>query len=122
MKIMLHEFMAQWELDHPHIVPLLGLSQPEDGRSVACGIFPWYPRGTLDKYLQEEGSSATGHLYAWVRLFHSLSSNSHFPLFQVGQLIDGMHYLHTRQIPVIHGDLRTVSVLLQCIIICMRDS
>jgi hypothetical protein len=64
MKAFFKEALVQWDLDHQHIVPFLGISQNIDG-SALCTIFPWYNNGTLEEHLKTKPVSAE-ELYQWV--------------------------------------------------------
>ncbi|KAJ7483908.1 kinase-like domain-containing protein [Mycena galericulata] len=83
--------VAVWcRLDHPNVVPLLGITY-DFGTSLSM-VSPWVPKGTLHSYLK------SGE--AQMRHFGGL-------LMDVAQ---GLAYLHSQN--VIHGDLHPANILI----------
>ncbi|KAG8950733.1 hypothetical protein FRC04_007152 [Tulasnella sp. 424] len=75
-------------LHHPHILELLGFAF-DNGRP--CLISPWCEYGTLQDYLKKYPNPDRRML--------------------VRQIAEGLSYLHSRSPPVIHGDFKTMNIL-----------
>ncbi|TFK35601.1 kinase-like domain-containing protein [Crucibulum laeve] len=71
-------------LQHPNIAEFLGVSFPMGGRPAL--VMRWYENGTAPEYLK----------------LHLDANKFRFVL----DVASGLEYLHTRQPPVIHGDLK----------------
>ncbi|KAI9207839.1 kinase-like domain-containing protein [Polychytrium aggregatum] len=89
------EVRVWYQLDHPHILPLLGACDKDEtggGSLRPFMVSPFMPRGTLSTYVSDHTPRSEERL----RL-----------LFQVAA---GMAYLHSKDI--IHGDLKANNILL----------
>ncbi|KAJ7459289.1 kinase-like domain-containing protein, partial [Mycena latifolia] len=79
-----------WQgLQHPYIVPLLGIDH-ETFPSSFCMVSPWMKNGTVLKYLRDRGRGDIRRL-----------------LLEIAQALE---YLHSKNI--VHGDLRGANVLI----------
>ncbi|KAG8916408.1 hypothetical protein FRC01_003170 [Tulasnella sp. 417] len=76
-------------LRHPHVLELLGFAFVDNARP--CLISPWCKYGTLQDYLK-------------------IYRNPDRPTL-VRQVAEGLGYLHSRSPPVIHGDFKTMNIL-----------
>ncbi|KAJ3994707.1 kinase-like domain-containing protein, partial [Lentinula boryana] len=89
------------QLKHPNILPILGVSTELFFPSF-CLISPWMENGTIMSYLKHNPT------------FDLLSA--------LRDISAGLCYLHTREPPIIHGDIRGANILitrdLRC---CLAD-
>ncbi|KAG8947064.1 hypothetical protein FRC04_011244 [Tulasnella sp. 424] len=78
-----------WDgLDHPNIVPLIGWTEGPD----LSLISPWYERGNLHRHLKNLSDAEK------IRLLLGIAK--------------ALEYLHSRNPPVVHGDLKPGNILL----------
>ncbi|KAG8956423.1 hypothetical protein FRC03_010858 [Tulasnella sp. 419] len=75
-------------LNHPHIVPLIGYQFHPS----TCLLSPWYDYGHVMSYLQRHPNADRIKL--------------------IKQVAEGVLYLHTRDNPVVHGDLKPDNILI----------
>ncbi|KAF8307628.1 kinase-like protein, partial [Clavulina sp. PMI_390] len=87
------EAITHSQLDHPHIIPFLGIYH-EGVDSPPITILPFMERGSLQDLLAD-----------------SLIGQNTLASILVG-ISSGVHYLHSRRPPIIHGDLHPGNVLL----------
>ncbi|KAF8190021.1 kinase-like domain-containing protein [Mycena galopus ATCC 62051] len=83
-----HEALVWQSLDHPFILPLLGIDRSTFAPSF-CMVSPWMRHGTVLKYLRDRGREDVNRL-----------------LLEIAQ---GLDYLHSTNI--VHGDLRGTNIL-----------
>ncbi|KIK63208.1 hypothetical protein GYMLUDRAFT_163508, partial [Collybiopsis luxurians FD-317 M1] len=91
-----HEALVWRQLKHPNILPLLGANVDLFSPSF-CLISPWMENRNVISYLKQNPQ-------------HSLPSI-------LCEIAAGLHYLHSRDPPLIHGDIRGVRVILLPLII-----
>ncbi|KAF9074325.1 kinase-like domain-containing protein [Rhodocollybia butyracea] len=95
------EALVWRQLKHPNILPLLGVNTELFFPSF-CLISPWMKNKDINAYLRENPN-------------HDLSS-------VLSDIASGLHYLHSRKPPIIHGDIRGANILvaddLRC---CLAD-
>ncbi|KAF9255402.1 kinase-like protein [Marasmius fiardii PR-910] len=93
---LLREYMREaivWQqLQHPNLLPFMGMYYFNEARSQLCLVSPWMERGNLDRFLK---STAREHV-------------DHYSL--VYDVASGLAYLHSRKI--VHGDLKGVNILI----------
>jgi serine/threonine protein kinase len=97
------------ELDHPNILPFLGvdtqLKQPS-----YCLISPWMKNGNALSYLKAHPSADR------LLLVRSLQISDACPIFtsrgQIKDVVSGLKFLHYREPPIVHGDIKCVSVII----------
>ncbi|KAJ6573535.1 kinase-like domain-containing protein [Mycena vulgaris] len=78
-----------WQtLEHKYVLPLIGIDR-ESFPSSFCMVSPWMKRGTLLKYLNENGRDDLDKMLL--------------------QVAEGLAYLHSMN--VVHGDLRGTNIL-----------
>jgi len=91
-KVLRRELGLLKRLEHPNIVPLLGVTK---GFGPIPGVvFPWMSNGSLHSFLKNKGQTLT--LVERLQLLQGIGS--------------GLEYLHS--IPVFHGDLHSGNVLI----------
>ncbi|KIK57885.1 hypothetical protein GYMLUDRAFT_228459 [Collybiopsis luxurians FD-317 M1] len=88
-KQFLHEALIWRQLKHPNVLPLLGVSSELFFPSF-CLISPWMANSNIMAYLKRNPQ-------------HNLSQT-------FLDISSGLNYLHSRSPPIIHGDIRGVSV------------
>ena len=88
-----HESQTMLQLRDPSVVHLYGVTKIKPYRMV----LEYCELGSLDRYLQKKAVSEV----SWKLRFH-LSTG----------IASGLHYLHTYQPIIIHGDLKSLNVLL----------
>ncbi|CAE6502669.1 unnamed protein product [Rhizoctonia solani] len=81
------ELLTWLQLDHPNVLPLLGLAIFNDGLSM---VSPWMPYGNLRAYLQRNKDSG-------VRMGFC------------EQIRTGLVYIHSKD--VVHGDMKAMNVM-----------
>ncbi|KIO28290.1 hypothetical protein M407DRAFT_72016, partial [Tulasnella calospora MUT 4182] len=79
-------------LDHPHIVKIIGFVEDMKKR-IAWLVFPWEANGNVREFLL----SGKWELPERVSLIRDVAS--------------GLEYLHSRQPPIRHGDLKSFNIL-----------
>ncbi|KAL0567524.1 Rho guanine nucleotide exchange factor, partial [Marasmius crinis-equi] len=93
VEIVIREFLREaiiWrQLEHPNVLPFLGLYFMNDTR--ICLISPWMENGNLVQYLKAKTRAEVKHLLL------------------VFDVANGLAHLHSRQ--VVHADLKGVNVL-----------
>ncbi|KAF8183881.1 kinase-like domain-containing protein [Mycena galopus ATCC 62051] len=93
------EVLVWRELQHPHILPCLGINGDSFPSSL-CLVSPWMEHGTVMNYLKEHGHENIDRL-----------------LYEIAQ---GLEYLHSGGI--VHGDLRGTNILItQDLSACLAD-
>lgn len=80
------------KISHPHIVKLLGFVE-EIENGIAWMVFPWESNGNVREFLR----SGEWHIPERVSLIKDVAS--------------GLEYLHSRQPPIRHGDLKSLNIL-----------
>jgi len=99
LKLCLREAWTWSQLNHPNIVPLLGVANHADLRgtdSALCMISPWSSHGNAEIYVQH------------------LSPNTVSVLDLCLDIATALEYLHRFVPPIIHGDLKANNVLIYC--------
>ncbi|KAK7462961.1 hypothetical protein VKT23_007542 [Stygiomarasmius scandens] len=89
------------QLDHPNVLPFLGVNTNlfEPG---FCLVSPWMSNGDIMSFLK--------------------THPDHNRISCLGQIAEGMNYLHSLQPPIVHGDIKGLNILVsddhQC---CLAD-
>ncbi|KAJ7915920.1 kinase-like domain-containing protein [Mycena leptocephala] len=86
------EVKVWWRLQHPNVIPLLGISF--DHGEYMSMISPWMEGGPLNSHLQKHASTL------------GIEEKLKF----LNEIADGLQYLHNNRI--VHGDLTTANILL----------
>lgn len=111
-----HEAIMWRHLQHPHIVPFLGVAGSHE--SAFTLVSEWMPHGTIAAFLQRR---PTENRLVYVRFksnIQSIMTNLRFP--QIRDIIRGLRYLH--MLGIIHGDLKSVRCLRSNVLMCLRKS
>ncbi|KAK1218098.1 MAP kinase kinase kinase activity protein [Marasmius sp. AFHP31] len=88
----LREAIVWKQLDHPNILPFLGIYYLDDTRQRICLVSPWMERGNLVEYLKDTPRESVDHLAL------------------VLDIASGLSHLHVKKI--VHADLKGVNVLI----------
>jgi mitogen-activated protein kinase kinase kinase 7 len=91
----IREIQVSASLEHPNIVRVLGVAW--NTLSNLCMVIDYLPRGDLQSYLRKHGD-----LLTWGR----------DKVFLAIGIAQALEYLHTREPPLIHRDLKSKNVLL----------
>jgi serine/threonine protein kinase len=104
-----HEALFWKHLDHPNILPLLGVSQAVTAHLSL--VTPWMPNGNIINYLEQYGLNV--NRLALVRLVipATLLLSPAFKQIQVAQCARGLEYLHNYKPALVHGDIKGVSIV-----------
>ncbi|EJU01860.1 kinase-like protein [Dacryopinax primogenitus] len=88
IKLLIREISIWSTLDHPNVLPFLGLSiQP--GWRIPCLVSPWLTHGNVMKYLELHDDADRAEL--------------------IDGVADGLKYLHEKG--VVHGDVKGANIL-----------
>ncbi|KIO33043.1 hypothetical protein M407DRAFT_210486, partial [Tulasnella calospora MUT 4182] len=87
-----HEVNLLSDLNHENVVEILGFFE-DVGKGVACMVFVWEENGNLREFIR----SAKWELPERVSLIHDTAK--------------GLRYLHGRDPPICHGDLKSLNIL-----------
>ncbi|KAF9062118.1 kinase-like protein [Rhodocollybia butyracea] len=91
-KQFLHEALVWRQLKHPNVLPLLGVSTDVFLPSESfCLISPWMSNGDIVAYLKKKPD--------------------HSVFLALSEIASGLYYLHSRDPPIIHGDIRGGNIL-----------
>ncbi|KIO17799.1 hypothetical protein M407DRAFT_32520 [Tulasnella calospora MUT 4182] len=89
VKVFVNELRLLDKLSHPNIAKIIGFVEDVE-KSIAWLVFPWEDNGNLREFLR----SGTWEIPERVLLIFDVAC--------------GLEYLHSRQPPVCHGDLKSV--------------
>ncbi|THU78891.1 kinase-like protein, partial [Dendrothele bispora CBS 962.96] len=92
VKEFLKEAILWRQLDHPNVLPFLGLYFLDTSKQRVCLISPWMENGNLTQYLKKNPQGSTDR----VILAYDIAR--------------GLTYLHEKK--VIHGDLKGANILI----------
>ncbi|KIL59844.1 hypothetical protein M378DRAFT_969629 [Amanita muscaria Koide BX008] len=91
-KRMKRELLLWSKLNHPHILPLIGIARIEGDANLPVFISPWMENGNVMDFLDGTPS---------------------FPASRfLKDIITGLHYLHTFNPVIVHGDIKGANVLI----------
>ncbi|KAG8919215.1 hypothetical protein FRC01_001412, partial [Tulasnella sp. 417] len=90
LRHLLREVVPWYELDHPNITPFIGYIF--DGRSARM-LSKWQEGGNVNEYMRMQRSPANGLRIAY-------------------QVASGLAYLHSRNPPIVHGDIKPGNILI----------
>ncbi|KAF9255256.1 kinase-like protein [Marasmius fiardii PR-910] len=86
------EAIVWQQLDHPNVLPFMGMYYMNEARTQLCLVSPWMERGNLATFLETTPREEVDHYL----LVYDVAS--------------GLAYLHEKK--VVHGDLKGVNVLI----------
>uniref|UniRef100_A0A0W0F0H3 Putative Dbl-like domain-containing protein n=1 Tax=Moniliophthora roreri TaxID=221103 RepID=A0A0W0F0H3_MONRR len=92
LKSFLREAIVWRQLDHPNLLPFLGLYFLTSSRQRLCLISPWMENGNLIQFLERTPRSDVDHCQL------------------VWDVANGLRYLH--QMKIVHSDLKGVNILM----------
>ncbi|KAG9038121.1 hypothetical protein FS837_001312 [Tulasnella sp. UAMH 9824] len=93
LALLANEIHLLSELSHPNIVSIVGFVE-DAGDAIAWMIFRWEENGNLREFI----GSANWELPERLSLIYDVS--------------EGLAYLHTREKPICHGDLKSLNILI----------
>ncbi|KIL59769.1 hypothetical protein M378DRAFT_84731 [Amanita muscaria Koide BX008] len=86
---MKRELLLWSKLNHPHILPLIGIARIEGDANLPAFVSPWMENGNVMDFLDQ---------------------NPSFPASRfLKDIIKGLHYLHTFDPVIVHGDIKGAS-------------
>lgn len=88
-----NEVLILSELSHPNIIELVGFVEDEK-KDIAWMVLPWEANGNIRDFV----------LSRELEIPHRLSL--------IKDVMSGIEYLHTRQPPICHGDLKSLNILM----------
>ncbi|KAF9254683.1 kinase-like protein [Marasmius fiardii PR-910] len=91
LKEYMREAIVWQQLEHPNLLPFIGMYYLDEGQNQLCLVSPWMERGSLVAFLKETPRAHVDH--------YSL----------VYDVASGLSYLHNEDI--VHGDLKGVNIL-----------
>lgn len=101
----MRETSVWFNVHHPNITPLLGISTDFDQPNKPCLVLPYYQHGNIVNYIRK-------HPYAnKPALVSCIVAASHLPISvppQLAEVASAVSYLH--DLSILHGDLRGVSI------------
>ncbi|KAM6502863.1 Protein kinase-like domain containing protein [Amanita muscaria] len=85
--------LSLWcSIQHENILPLLGIARINDDTNVPAFVCPWMENGNAKEFRKH---------------------NPDFPpILILYNIINGLHYLHTSQPEIVHGDIKAVNVVI----------
>ncbi|KAF7309157.1 hypothetical protein MKEN_01118000 [Mycena kentingensis (nom. inval.)] len=95
------------QLNHPNLLPFLGVYYLEDARTRLCLISPWMESGNIARYLKTNPPNIN-RTSLLTRCFSPLQAQAH-GFRKVLDVALGLEYLH--QLKLVHGDLKAVNIL-----------
>ncbi|KAJ6588772.1 kinase-like domain-containing protein, partial [Mycena capillaripes] len=84
------EALVWQHLQHPFILPFIGMDPETFPSGSLCMVSPWMENGTVLKYLSDHGRASVDKL--------------------LSEIAQGLQYLHSQNI--VHGDLRGANILI----------
>ena len=100
--------MLAWkQLNHPNILSFLGVNADLFKESL-CLVSPWMPNGNLMVYIQKnpQHDRVTSVIQISPQMFGLIIDISSPKIIQIAS---GLYHLHSRNPPIVHGDVKGVS-------------
>ncbi|KAF9255509.1 kinase-like protein [Marasmius fiardii PR-910] len=92
LKNYIREAIVWQQLEHPNVLPFMGMYYLDEAQTQLCLVSPWMEQGNLTKYLESTSGEDIDHYL----LVYDIAS--------------GLAYLHSTKI--VHGDMKGVNVLI----------
>ncbi|KAF9255255.1 kinase-like protein [Marasmius fiardii PR-910] len=92
LKDYVREAIVWQQLEHPNLLPFMGMHYLNEARTQLCLVSPWMEQGNLTKYLETTPKEDIDHYL----LVHDVAS--------------GLSYLH--RMKIVHGDLKGLNILI----------
>ncbi|KDQ08691.1 hypothetical protein BOTBODRAFT_118270, partial [Botryobasidium botryosum FD-172 SS1] len=111
---LLHEAGIWRKLDHPNIIPFLGLPSID---GLPHLMSPLMQNGGADDFVKKNPNANRLRLVSMLHPFIFCTTTPPYIKFvaqtkpQLVQVAQGLNYPHTRDPPVIHGDLKANNIL-----------
>jgi serine/threonine protein kinase len=100
--------MRVWrELKHPNVVEFYGYTLGEDGTFSL--ISPWQKNGNVLQYVKSNPNVDRSKIVS----SRALSRAMAYAIPKICEVAAGIKYLHCREFPIVHGDIKGVSVPVQ---------
>ncbi|KAJ8089224.1 hypothetical protein PM082_014472 [Marasmius tenuissimus] len=105
----MQEAIVWRQLDHPNLVPFIGLYYLNDTMKRLCLVSPWMERGNLVEFMRESPELVDPSIL--VTIFRiSQYSTERWAFEQAYDVASGLSHLHNMKI--IHGDLKGVNIMI----------
>lgn len=109
IQLLAHEVSLLNELSHENIVKVIGfVEDAKDG--IAWMILPWEKNGNLREFIASAEWEFPERLALVCRFPAILCISPSLTTLQIHDVANGVDYLHSRESPICHGDLKSVSL------------
>ncbi|KAF8602612.1 kinase-like protein [Ceratobasidium sp. AG-I] len=92
---MMNEVTIWHDLNHLNVLPLLGIIQGLNQTPLPALVSPWYERGNVSEYITRASPPPADRVSLML------------------QVVSAIDYLHSRNPPIVHGDLKSQNFLLR---------
>ncbi|KAE9411082.1 kinase-like protein, partial [Gymnopus androsaceus JB14] len=113
LKALSKEVLIWRQLNHPNILPFLGINTELFSPSF-CIVSPWMSNRDIisyAKYSSLDLSTKLEHM-SFLNLYRHSHHSYAFMCFQTIQIAEGLFYLHRLDPPVVHGDIKGANILI----------
>ncbi|KAM6497357.1 Protein kinase-like domain containing protein, partial [Amanita muscaria] len=102
VKKIVRELSLWCSIQHENVLPLLGIVRINDDTNIPAFVCPWMENGNAKEFC---------------------SLNPRFPpILILYDIINGLHYLHTSQPEIVHGDIKAASFIKETqVVTCLCD-
>ena len=104
--------MRIWaRLNHRNLAIFYGYIIEGEGTQLTAGfVSQWHPHGNVMKYVRSKGD-ANKELLVSLLNFTEAWADQHE--YQIQDIASGLLYLHSLEPPIVHGDMKPVSIYLK---------
>ncbi|KAG8951566.1 hypothetical protein FRC04_005852 [Tulasnella sp. 424] len=109
-----NEVLILSELSHPNIIELVGFVEDEK-KDIAWMVLPWEENGNMRDFVLSRELEIPHRLSLVSGIMENgptTSPDTVNGLQQIKDVMSGIEYLHTRQPPICHGDLKSLNILI----------